>query len=134
MIEKLFKLKNTQIDQKLIEKGQIVVNISLIEDEIMFTENKIKTTSVEKHGAISDFFILEIHKKTMKSHIAKLEAKKIRLKNQLDNINDELVLLQKESEQYKYILEEEKQEVFRKVLSLEEEASSEFIQSKYING
>lgn len=134
MIEKLYNLKKTQTDQKLIQKGQLMTKISQLDDEIMFTDHKIKTTSVQKHGAISDFSVLEIHKKTMKLHIAKLEAEKLTLNTQLEDIVQEIIELQKETEQYNYMLEEEKQENLRKLLAMEEEASSEFIQSKYITG
>lgn len=134
MIEKLYDLKKTQTDQKLMQKGQIVAKISHIDDEIMFTENKISTTSVQKYGAISDFAVLAIHKNTMKMHIQKLENEKILLNDQLQILVEEIIELQKEAEQYGYILEEQKQEALKKALLVEEEASSEYIQSKYING
>lgn len=134
MIEKLYDLKKTQTDQKLMQKGQIIARMSHIDDEIMFTENKINTTSVQKFGAISDFSVLAIHRNTMKLHITKLEAQKEVLKQELEVLTKEIVELQKETEQYGYILEEQKQEVLKKILSIEEEASSEYIQSKYING
>lgn len=123
-----------QTDQKMMEKGQLIAKINQIDDEIMLTDNKIRTTSVQKHGAISDFSVLEIHKKTMKLHIAKLEAQKVILRSQLETIVKEIIDLQKEMEQYGYMLEEQMQEKLRKLLTMEEEASSEFIQSKYING
>jgi hypothetical protein len=134
MIEKLYDLKKTQTDQKLMEKGQIIAQINHIDDEIMFTQHKINTATVQKIGAISDFSILQIHKNTMKEHIRKLESQKVLLNNQLEIIIKEIIELQKESEQFGYILEEQKQEALRKVLLAEEEASSEYIQSKYIKG
>ncbi len=134
MIDKLYDLKKMQTDQKLMEKGQIIAKLNHIDDEIMFTDNKIKTTSVQRHGAISDFAVLAIHKNTMKMHIAKLESQKRVLNLQLEEIVKEIVQLQKETEQYGYILEEEKQETLRRLLLVEEEASSEYIQSKYISG
>jgi len=133
MIEKLHELKKMQTDQKLIEKGQLMTKISRIEDEIMFTENKINTTSVQKHGAISDFAVLAIHKNTMKEHIIKLNYEKNGLQQQVENLVIEIVELQKQTEQYAYILKEQKDEAFRKVLYMEEEAASEYIQSKYIS-
>lgn len=133
MIDKLYNLKKMQTDQKLMQKGQLMSKISHIDDEIMFTEHKIKTTSVQKHGAISDFAVLEIHKNTMKSHIIKLNTEKEVLNKQVEILVKEIIELQKESEQYEYILQEQKEEVLRRVLSVEEEASSEYIQSKYIS-
>ncbi|WP_320035191.1 hypothetical protein ACMC56_15015 [Campylobacterota bacterium DY0563] len=134
MIEKLYELKKMQTDQKMMEKGQILSKISHINDEIMFTENKISTTSVEKYGAVSDFAILQIHKNTMKAHIQELEKEKVILNKEMDILNKEIIELQKESEQFKYILEEQQQEQLRQILVAEEEASSEYMQSKYITG
>ena len=134
MIEKLYKLKKTQTDQKMMQKGQIMAKINHIDTEVLFTENKINTTSVQKFGAISDFAVLAIHRNTMKVHIAKLEKEKIKLNSLLEIIIKEIVELQKETEQYKYMLEEQKKEELRQMLLLEEEASSEYIQSKYITG
>lgn len=134
MIDKLYNLKKTQTDQKLMEKGQIIAKMNHIDDEVMLTQHKINTTSVQKFGAISDFSILAIHKNTMKQHIAKLEKEKEGLVVQLDAIVKQIVELQKETEQYGYILEEEKQENIRRLLAAEAEASDEYVQSKYISG
>lgn len=134
MIEKLYNLKKTQTDQKMMQKGQIMIKINHLDDEIMFTQNKITTTSVQKYGAISDFAVLAIHRNTMKAHIGKLENEKISLHSQLEVIVKEIIELQKETEQYKYMLDEEKQEELRRVLLLEEEASNEYMQSKYNQG
>jgi hypothetical protein len=133
MIEKLYQLKKLQTDQKLMEKAQIVSSINQIDTEIMFTQQKINTTSVEKHGAISDFSILAIHKNTMRMHIKKLNLQKNTFVKKLDTIIKEIIELQKESEQYKYILEEQKQEEMQRRLLIEQEASDEYIQSKYIS-
>jgi hypothetical protein len=123
MIEKLYQLKKLQTDQKLMEKAQIVSSINQIDTEIMFTQQKINTTSVEKHGAISDFSILAIHKNTMRMHIKKLNLQKNTFVKKLDTIIKEIIELQKESEQY---------EMQRRLL-IEQEASDEYIQSKYIS-
>ncbi len=134
MIEKLYKLKKSQTDQKMMIKGQIMAKINHIDDEIMFTKNKINTTSVQRHGAISDFAVLAIHRNTMKTHINKLLNEKITLNSQLEIIVKEIIELQKETEQYGYMLNEQKQEELKRMLLMEEEASSEYIQSKYIQG
>lgn len=134
MIEKIYNLKKMQTDQKLMEKGQLLSEIGHIDDEIMFTKSKIVTTSVQRFGAISDFSILQMHKNTMKHHIKKLEEKRVKLNKELDILVKQIVELQKESEQFKYILEEEQQEKMRKLLLEDEEASNEYVQSKYIAG
>ena len=134
MIAKLYKLKKNQTDLKLMEKAQFMSKIEKIDIEIALTQNRIDTASVEKHGAISDFMILTIHKNTMKMHIQKLRKEIEILNKQIEIIVREIIELQKESEQFKYILEEEKAELLRKILLAEEEAANEFMQSKYIKG
>lgn len=134
MIDKLYGLKKTETDQKLMQKGQIVSKINHIDSEVMLTEQKIVTTSVQKNGAISDFAVLEIHKNTMKMHIAKLQAEKVSLNRQLEIIEEEIIELQKQTEQYKYILDEEKKEKIKAALKAEQDEAEEFIQSKYIAG
>ena len=133
MIAKLYKLKKNQTDLKLMEKAQLMSKIEKIDAEIALTKNRIDTASVEKHGAISDFMILTIHKDTMKLHIKKLINEKNILNMHVENLVNEIVELQKEAEQFAYILEEEKKERMKKILSAEEEEASEYIQSKYIS-
>ncbi len=133
MIAKLYKLKKNQTDLKLMEKAQLMSKIEKIDIEIALTKNRIDTASVEKHGAISDFMILTIHKDTMKLHIKKLINEKNILNMHVENLVNEIVELQKEAEQFAYILEEEKKERMKKILSAEEEEASEYIQSKYIS-
>ena len=132
MIEKLYKLKKNQTDLKLVEKAQLLTKIEKLDLEIIFTQNKIDTATVDRFGAISDFMILSMHKNTMKMHIQKLSNEKNILNSQVEILLKEIVELQKEAEQFLYILEEEKKELIKKILQAEEEASSEYMQSKYI--
>lgn len=132
MIKKLYKLKKNQTDLKLMEKAQFMTKIEKINLEITFTQNKIDTASVDKFGAISDFMILSMHKNTMKMHIKELNEEKNVLSMHVENLVKEIVELQKEAEQFSYILEEEKKELMARILKAEEEAASEYIQSKYI--
>lgn len=134
MIDKLYDLKKTQTDQKLIQKSQIQSKIDHIETEVLLTQNKINTTSIQKYGAISDFTILAMHKNTMKLHIQKLEQQKKVYVAQLEGIVKEIIELQKEAEQYEYILDEQKKQKVLKVLKAEQEAAEEYVQSKYISG
>jgi hypothetical protein len=133
LIEKLYKLKKNQTDQKLMQKAQLLSRIEQIDIEILLTQNRIDTASVEKHGAISDFMILTIHKNTMKMHIQKLNKEKVLLNMEVDLLLKDIIELQKEAEQFLYILQEEKKEAIKRILLAEEEASSEYIQSKYIS-
>jgi hypothetical protein len=133
LIEKLYKLKKNQTDLKLMEKAQLVAKIEKIDIEVIFTKNKIDTASVDKFGAISDFMILSMHKNTMKQHIIKLNNEKNILNSRVEVLVKEIIELQKESEQFAYILEEEKKERIKRILLAEEEAASEYMQSKYIS-
>lgn len=134
MIEKLYNLKKNQTDQKLMQKAQLESKIEKLNIEITLTQNSIATASVEKFGAISDFTILTMHKNTMKMHIQKLNNEKNNINLQVEAIIQEIIELQKETEQFGYILDEERKEKMKKFLLEEEEASNEYIQSKYIKG
>ncbi|AXH13354.1 hypothetical protein [Halarcobacter bivalviorum] len=134
MIDKLYNLKKTQTDQKLMQRAQLQAKINHIDAEIMLTQTQINTASVQKFGAISDFSVLAMHKNTMKEHIRKLENEKIGLIRQMEVIIEEIIQLQKETEQFEYILDELKQEKQLKIIKAEMEASEEYIQSKYISG
>ncbi len=116
----------------LIQKSQIDSRIDQIDAEILLTKNSISSATVQKNGAIADFMILTMHKDTMKLHIAKLESEKAKLNEELKKIVEEIIELQKQSEQFKYILEEQRIEAKAAQLKLEQEATEEFIQSKYI--
>ena len=67
-------------------------------------------------------------------HIQKLNNEKNNINLQVENIIKEIIELQKETEQFGYILDEERKEKMKKILLEEEEASNEYIQSKYIKG
>ena len=134
MIDKLYDLKKLQADQKFMEKAQLQSKIDHIDAEIMLTHNQINSACVQKFGAISDFAVLEMHKNTMKEHIKKLENEKIPIIAKIKKVVEQIVQLQKETQQYEYILDEIKQEKRLKVLKDEMEASEEYIQSKYISG
>lgn len=132
MINKLYNLKKNQTDQMLILKSQIDSKIDQINTEILLTKNSITSATVQKNGAIADFVILTMHKDTMKLHIKKLEKEKIKLEDELKKIVEEIIQLQKQAEQFKYILEEQKIEARALALKIEQETTEEFIQSKYI--
>lgn len=95
MIEKLYDLKKNQTDQKLMQKAQLESKIEKINIEITLTQNNIATSTVERHGAISDFMILTMHKNTMRMHVQKLNIEKNSLNSQIENIVKEIMELQK---------------------------------------
>ncbi|RXJ56370.1 flagellar FliJ family protein [Candidatus Marinarcus aquaticus] len=132
MITKIYNLKKNQTDQKILQRARVQNKIEELSAEILMTQTKLETTSVDKFGAISDFAILQIHKNTMKAHIGKLNMVKNRLEQEVEKIDEEIKELLKETEQFKYLVEEEKKEAFKKLLKKEEEFTEEYVQSKYI--
>lgn len=132
MIKKLLNLKKMQADQKIQERIKMQNKVEELDAEIMLTNHQISTTSVNKYGAISDFAILQIHKNTMIAHIAKLEITKKRLLQKIEKVTKELNELLKQSEQFSYLVEEEKKAKRKEILKKEEEATAEYVQSKYI--
>jgi hypothetical protein len=129
MIKKLLNLKKMQTDQKILERVKMQNRVEELDAEIMLTQHQIATTSVNKHGAISDFAILQMHKNTMNAHIAKLKVIKNRLVQKIDKANEELL---KESEQFSYLVQEQKKIELKELLKQEEEATNEYMQSKYV--
>ncbi|KAB7891687.1 hypothetical protein, partial [Poseidonibacter ostreae] len=111
-----------------MQKGQLLSKIERIDAEILITNTQIDTATVQKFGAISDFSVLQMHKNTMKLHISKLEIEKNKLKQEIDLLIKDIIELQKETEQFGYILEEQKQEAIRRMLVAEEEEANEYIQ------
>ena len=134
MIKKLYNLKKLQIDQKLVEKSHLISRINEIENEVVDTNKQIVMTSVNKHGAISDFSILQIHKDTMKLHIVKLEREKRKLESEVETLMEIIIELQIESEQFDYLLKEEKKRKFKEMIKAQDEEAAEYMQSKYIAG
>jgi len=133
MIDQLYSLKKLQSDQKLMEKAQLQSKINQLDAEIMLTHNQINSACVQKFGAISDFAVLEMHKNTMKEHVKKLESEKLGIAAKMEKVVEEIIELQKETEQFEYILDEIKQEKQLKLLKAEVEAAEEYVQSKYIS-
>jgi hypothetical protein len=131
MINKLYNLKKMQTQQQLVQKQQLLSNISSIEDEIEVTYKSIATSSVQSIGAISDFRVLEIHKNTMKAHIEKLNIQKSQLVREVEKFNKIIIELNKETEQFKYIKDQINKEELKKVMKAEEETSAEYVQANW---
>jgi hypothetical protein len=132
MIDKLFKLKQQQINQQVLLKQQSLSKIEEIERELYNTNNAFHSATLDVMGAISDFRVLQIHKETMKEHMIKLSQEKAQLKQKVDYFDSIILLLNKESEQFNYILQENKKEELKKIQKLEEIVASEYMQAKYI--
>lgn len=134
MIKQLYNLKKTQIEQKLVEKSSLEQEVYKIDETTRELNHRINTATVEKLGSISDFMVLAMHKDTLRFEIKNLLNRKNQLLKKIDEIFIEIVELQKESEQYKFILDEEKEQKRIEALHSELLESEEFIQSKYIKG
>ena len=134
MIDQLYNLKKTQTDQRLMQKGQLLSKIERLDSEILITQTQMDAATVQRFGAISDFAVLQMHKNTMKLHISKLEIEKNTLNIELELLIKDIIELQKETEQFGYILQEQKEEAIKRILLAEEEEADEYIQSKYITG
>ncbi len=132
MIKKLYNLKKLQTDQKVSQKLQVLNNVKSIDEEIDSLKDSLLHTSVNRYGPVSDFAVLEIHKATMKEKIYKLEIEKSKLLKIVAMLDKEIVELQKESEQFKYILNEEKKAKVKKILKEEDNKADEYVQSKMI--
>ncbi|MBL3520347.1 hypothetical protein ACNSOP_05155 [Aliarcobacter lanthieri] len=132
MIDKLYNLKKNQIEQKLIEKSTLEHEVDRINEEVESLQHRINTATVDKFGSISDFMILAMHKDSLRFYMQGLLVKKNTLVKKIEELLSEIIELQKESEQYKYILEEEKKEKNKILMDMQALESEEFIQSKYI--
>ncbi|QOG12385.1 hypothetical protein [Arcobacter sp. FWKO B] len=130
MINKLYNLKTLQINQHVSQKLLIVKQIDELQLEIDDLKDGLIHTTVNKFGPVSDFAVLEIHKMAMKEKIKKLEQEKSKLEYSLESLNNQIVNLQKESEQFKYILTQEKKEKVKKFLKYEDSKADEYMQSK----
>ena len=132
MIDKLYKLKQQQINQQVLLKQQALSKIKDIDDELLQTNTQLHTATLDIMGAISDFRVLQIHKMTMKDHMVKLAQKKEQLRKQIEYYDGLIISFNKESEQFDYIIQENKKEKLKEILKAEEIVSSEYMQSKYI--
>ena len=132
MIDKLYKLKQQQINQQVLLKQQALSKINDIDIELTDTNIQLHSATVDVLGAISDFRVLQIHKETMKEHIIKLNQKKEHLKKQIEYYDDIIVVLNKESEQFNYILQENKKIKLKEQLKFEELVAAEYMQSKFV--
>ena len=86
MIQKLYNLKKTQTEQKLIEKSSLEQEVYKIDEEVGDLNHRINTATVEKLGSISDFMILAMHKDSLRFEVKKLLSKKNQLLKKIDDI------------------------------------------------
>ncbi|HFU75318.1 MAG TPA: hypothetical protein ENK66_03645 [Arcobacter sp.] len=132
MINKLYKLKKTQLDQKLASKKDLESKQFSLEKEIIEIQTNLSQSGVKMFGSISDFKILAIHKNTMKNELEKMQYQKGLLNKRIETINLAIIEVNKELEQYKYILDLQKQEEIKQMRKKEELVASEYVQAKWM--
>ena len=115
VITKLYKLKQTELNQQLIAKKQITMKIDSLEEQIGKTHTSLSTATVKIFGAIGDFKLLAIHKNAMRHEIEKLTNEKKKLQSQITFIDGTITGIQKEIEKYDYILKIQKKELMKKI-------------------
>jgi len=131
MIEKLYKLKQTQLDQKQMLKRQLASKIFEVEKQIRDLQGDLNTIKVDRFGAIGDFKILAIQKNYIKYEKQELQKKRDFLDKELKLHDKTIAQFQKKVEKYSYLLKEEKIEKLANIQKDEEMVSSEFVLSKY---
>jgi len=132
MINKLYKLKQQQINQQVLLKQQVLSKINDIDLELQNTHHAFHNATLDVMGAISDFRVLQIHKEAMKDHMIKLSQKKATLIKQVEYYDNNIIALNKESEQFNYILQENKKVELKKIQKYEELIAAEYMQAKFI--
>jgi len=131
MIDKLYKLRKSQRDLKILEKSRLLIQISDIEDKIDEIEHEINTVSVDRFGMINDFAVLQIHKNHLRNLEENLSNEKLELNDLVLDIEDEIKYLQQEKEKYSYLVDLQLQEKKQKMIKADEEFADEYMQSKY---
>lgn len=131
MIKKLYQFKSVQLDQQLVQKRQLLSKIFELDQHIEETQKSLSTATVKIFGSIGDFKILAIHKNAMKFELTKFEKEKKIILNQISQYDKIIMELQKELEQYGYILKEETRKQLKKLEKNEEMVASEFMQSRW---
>jgi hypothetical protein len=132
MINKLYNFKNIQLDQQIVQKKQLLSKIFDIDEKIEQTKMSLSTATVKIFGSIGDFKVLAIHKNSMKFEIVKLEKEKKILQGDIAKYDKVIMELQKELEQYGYILKEETKKRLKKDAKNDEMVASEYMQSKWM--
>lgn len=132
MINKLYHFKNIQLEQQIMRKRQVLSKIFEIDEKIEKTKISLSTATVKIFGSIGDFKVLAIHKNSMKFEIAKLEREKKILQGEIVGFDRVIMELQKELEQYGYILKEETKKRLKKEAKNDEMIASEYMQSKWM--
>lgn len=132
MINKLYKFKKVQLEQQLVGKKQVEAKVFEIDEKIKTTTKSLATAGVKMFGSVGDFKVLAIHKNAMKYEIEKFEKERKKLQANILQYDKVIVELQKELEQYGYILKEEMKKQIKKEEKNDAMISSEYVQAKWV--
>ena len=131
MIKKLYKFKKTQSDQVIAQKQRLVNKVLAIDEEIASKNSDILSSCVSNQGKISDFEYLANRKEILGIQIAKLKFEQATIKQNIIELEQKMIILNQECEQYDYLLQIEKQEAYKQMLKEESTVSEEFVQSQF---
>ena len=132
LIDKLYKLKQTQLNQELLKKQQLNNKLHEIEEKIKNIQHQLVTSGVKMFGSIGDFKVLAIHKNSLKFEKKQLEDKKRSLLHQISLLDDKIIEFQKEVEQFDYILKQNMKKKIKEIEKKEQISANEFIQARWM--
>jgi hypothetical protein len=132
MVEKLCKLKQQQIDQQLLLKQQVLSKIDDIDKELVESNYQFENARIQPYGRVSDVVSLQLYKEDIKDYMVELHKTKIELKKTLEYFDKTIMALNKEYEQFNYLLEEQKREKLKQIQKDEDLVASEYMQVKFI--
>jgi len=132
MVEKLCKLKQQQIDQQLLLKQQVLSRIDDIDKELVESNYQFENARIQPYGRVSDVVSLQLYKENIKDYMVELHKTKIELKKTLEYFDKTIMALNKEYEQFNYLLEEQKREKLKQIQKDEDLVASEYMQVKFI--
>lgn len=131
MIYKLHNLKKMQLDQEYAAKQSLVTQSYECDEKIEKLQMELNTAGVKAFGSIGDFKVLAIHKDSMRFEQNKIKNQKRLIEQKIEAINTKIVSLNKELEQFKYLIEVDKQEKRKQQEKNEELVASEFVQARW---
>jgi len=131
MIKKLYNFKKKELDAILAQKNRLLSQLAEVNKEIEQINYELNHISVDKYGAINDFVMLSIHKNYLKEELKKLHYRKNNLKSNILALDKDIVELNKESEQYDYILKQMYKQKLKEIEKKDRLIAEDFIQAKF---
>ena len=120
-----------QLDQELVAKQAFVAQGFECDTKIQELQDELNTAGVKAFGSIGDFKVLAIHKDSIKFEQNQIKNQKRLIEQKIQVHNQKIVELNKELEQYKYLIEVDKKEKRKQEEKNEELVASEFVQARW---